>query len=159
MSFSISLCSSTFAKVFINVNSKIMKKTKLALTLLAVLALFIVSCSGGEKKQLISFAGSGNREKNKLFWIFAAGLWTYPSRFWKTVLHRSKWWPWIFAVKCCWKAKRKYLLICKAGFAWSVPTGCLTRDPLMARDGYLFPQLSQMAKADSDFADIWLLVL
>lgn len=48
------MCSSTFAKVFINVNSKIMKKTKLALSLLAVLALFIVSCSGVEKKQVVN---------------------------------------------------------------------------------------------------------
>lgn len=40
----------TFA-IFINVNSKIMKKTKLISALLAVLTLFMVSCSGGEKKQ------------------------------------------------------------------------------------------------------------
>jgi uncharacterized surface protein with fasciclin (FAS1) repeats len=41
----------TFVILFINVNSKIMKKTKLINTLLAVLTLFMVSCSGGEKKQ------------------------------------------------------------------------------------------------------------
>lgn len=35
---------------FININSKIMKKSKFSLILLAILALFIVSCSG-EKKQ------------------------------------------------------------------------------------------------------------
>jgi len=35
-----------------NFNSKIMKKTILILPLLAVLALFIVSCNGGEKKQV-----------------------------------------------------------------------------------------------------------
>lgn len=51
MSLLICVSSSTFDLEFINVNSKTMKKINLILSLLAVVALFVVSCDGADKKQ------------------------------------------------------------------------------------------------------------
>ena len=51
MSFFNQSYNDTFVTLYINVNNQIMKKLKLTYALLAVFALFLVSCSGGEKKQ------------------------------------------------------------------------------------------------------------
>jgi len=51
MSFFNQSYNDTFVTLYINVNNQIMKKLNLTYALLAVFALFLVSCSGGEKKQ------------------------------------------------------------------------------------------------------------